>query len=110
MSRIRKYQARVRIDDRRYSYGYYETLEESEKAQAKVELRIYREMRDGHIIGSEGEVLKTRFKDKDTYYSITGSQTTGKGKWDVIDYVKNETTKEIREVKRQKLFNLTRNK
>lgn len=108
MGRIRKYQARVRIEDRRYSYGYYETLEESEKTQAKVELRLHKEMRDGHIVGSEGEILKTRFKDKDIYFSITGSQSTGKGKWEVIDFVKNETTKEIREIQRKKLFELTR--
>ena len=108
MGRIRKYQARVRIEDRRYSYGYYETLEESEKAQAKVELRIYREMRAGHIVGEQGEILKTRFKDGETYFSITGMKSTGRGKWDVIDFVKNQTTKEIREVSRKKLFELTR--
>lgn len=108
MSRIRKYQARVRIEDRRYSYGYFETLEESEKAQAKVELRLYREMKKGHIVGSEGEILRTRFKDGETYFSITGTQNTGRGKWEVVDFVKNETTKEIREVSRKKLFNLTR--
>jgi len=105
----KKYQLRIRSNGYRYSYGFYDTPEDLELGRVEVEKRLYKEEKMGHIIGTMGEVLKTRFKVKDVNYDIIGTQYTGKGKFDAIDFVKNADTKEIKEIQRQKLFDLTRN-
>ena len=105
---LKKYQVRVRRNDIRYSYGFCKTLEEMRKKTEKIEFRLDKEDSDGHIIGSLGEVLKTRFKSKGVLFEIIGTESTGKKTIDAVDYVKNIKNKKISEMPRISLYNLTR--
>ena len=110
MSRRLRLQLKIYVNDVRYSYGYFETEEEREEAREKHEKRIAIEQKEGHIIGSRGEVLRSRFKIDGKTYEIVGSESYGKKVIESIDNIKNVETKELKDVKRIELFNLTRKK
>lgn len=103
-----RYQIRVRWDDYRWFYGATDTAKDREDAILLIMERLEGELQDGHIVGSQGEILKTDWRIDGIRYRIICTESTGKKTFDAIETILNLKTKKIKEFTRVQLFNLTR--
>jgi hypothetical protein len=105
----KRYQVRVRRGDNRYSYGYVSSLEEAEARAEQEEQRMDNEEKQGHIVGSKGEILRTRFRTpKGVLWDIIGTKSTGRDVFDAVDTVKKVETGEFKDLLRRDLYKMTR--
>lgn len=102
-----RYQIRIRYGGRRYYLGAISSKEERMKFTKEIMSLLEKEKRDGHIVSSNGIILKSRYRIGDVVYYISAT-ASGKTLWDCIDTVKNTETNKFRDFTRRQLHDLTR--